>query len=147
MRPVAADEIAASLPKTGGRLVGSGKSVVGVGRPSGPQVVPITAVLTKLVGGGVTGVGEPSLPYNVESGTSETGVDNPSAPAVNDKTPPVELTDGTAVTILTSGPVAVPPVPVAFKLVTRAVGVGTPSGPVDVKTETTVGKIGVGTPS
>jgi hypothetical protein len=57
---------------------------------------------------------------------------------VNGTAPPVEMTDGTAAMILPSGPVAVPPVPVPFKLVTRVVGVGTPSGPVDVKEGTIV---------
>jgi hypothetical protein len=51
--------------------------------------------------------------------------------------------------ILPSGPVtvAMAPAPVAFKPVIIVVGVGMPSGPIDVDTETIVGKIGVGTPS
>jgi hypothetical protein len=49
--------------------------------------------------------------------------------------------------ILPSSPVAIAPASVAFKLVTRVVGVGKPSGPIDVDTEVMVGKIGVGRPS
>jgi hypothetical protein len=49
--------------------------------------------------------------------------------------------------ILPSGPVAIAPAPVTFKLVIKVVGVGMPSGPIDVDTETIVGKIGVGIPS
>ena len=64
-----------------------------------------------------------------------------------DKTALVEITDGTVVTILPSGPVAVAAAPVRFKLVKRVVGIGKPSGPIDVDTEVIVGKIGVGKPS
>jgi hypothetical protein len=103
----------------------------------------------KLVGRGVTGVGLPSVPMVVGSGATETGVDKPSAPVVNDSTAPVEFTDEIVVMILPSDPVAVAiaPAPVAFKLVTRVVGVGKPSGPINVDTEVMVGKIGVGRPS
>jgi hypothetical protein len=55
-------EIAPSLPKTGGRLVGPPAIVVGVGKPSGPHDVDMAAEVIKLVGRGMTGVGEPSAP-------------------------------------------------------------------------------------
>jgi hypothetical protein len=55
-------EIAPSLPKTGGRLVGPPAIVVGVGKPSGPQDVDMAAEVIKLVGRGMTGIGEPSRP-------------------------------------------------------------------------------------
>ena len=47
--PVDEDEVAPSLPKTGGRLVGSPNIVVGVGKLSDPQDVEVTAIVTKLV--------------------------------------------------------------------------------------------------
>jgi len=66
---------------------------------------------------------------------------------VNDTTALVKFTDGTIVITLPSGPVAVVAAPVTFKPVARVIGVGKPSGPIDVDTEVIVGKIGVGKPS
>lgn len=47
--PVEEGEIAPSLAKTGGRLVGSPNTVVGVGKPLDPQDVVVTAIVIKLV--------------------------------------------------------------------------------------------------
>jgi len=47
--PVEVDEVAPSLPKTGGKLVGFPDTVVGVGKLSDPQDVEVTAIVTKLV--------------------------------------------------------------------------------------------------
>ena len=47
--PVEEDGIAPSLPKTGGKLVGSPNTVVGVGKPSDPQDVEVIAIVIKLV--------------------------------------------------------------------------------------------------
>lgn len=91
--PVEVDEVAPSLLKTGGKLVGSPNTVVGVGKPSDPQDVEITAIVIKLVDRvdrGMIGVGSPSVPILVGIGTAETGVDEPSRPVVNEATALVE---------------------------------------------------------
>jgi len=66
---------------------------------------------------------------------------------MNDTTALVVSIDGTVVIILPSGPVAEGAAPVTFRPVTSVVGVGKPSGPIDVDTEVIIGKIGVGKPS
>jgi len=83
----------------------------------------------------------------VEINVAETGVDKPSRPVVNDATALVESRDVAVVTMVLPGPVAVAPAPLTFKLVTRVIGVGKPSEPIDVDTEVIIGKTGVVRPS
>jgi len=75
--PVAADEIAASLPKTGDRLAVLPEIVVGVGKPSGPHDVDV--IVTKLEIA-------PSFPKTggrlVESPRIVVGVGKPSGPQI-----------------------------------------------------------------
>ena len=75
--PVAADEIAPSLPKTGSRLAVLSGIVVGVGRPSGPHDVDDIAMKVEIA---------PSLPKTggrlVESPRIVVGVGKPSGPQV-----------------------------------------------------------------
>jgi len=74
---VAADEIAASLAKIGGRLVGPPRIVVGVGKPSGPHDVDVIVTKVEIA---------PSLPKTggrlVESPRIVVGVGKPSGPQV-----------------------------------------------------------------
>ena len=75
--PVAADEIAASLPKIGGRLAGPPRIVVGVGKPSSPHDVDFIATKVEIA---------PSFPKTggrlVESPRIVAGVGKPSGPQV-----------------------------------------------------------------
>jgi len=74
---VAADEIAASLPKIGSRLAALPEIVVGVGRPSGPHDVDVIAMKVEIA---------PSLPKTggrlVKCPIIVVGVGKPSGPQV-----------------------------------------------------------------